>query len=151
PEIYAYHRPWITKTPQLYQDATRDLIQRANDGKSAEYAQARRQVDIVRRDIKNVFADVDLLVTPTHRGTAPLIAPPPQAGGSGANALAGIRGVLNTAAFNIYGLPTISIPCGFTTSGLPIGLQISGAHFAETTVIALAYAYEKVTEWHKRR
>ena len=46
---------------------------------------------------------------------------------------------------------TISIPCGFTTSGLPIGLQISGAHFAESTVIALAHAYEQATEWHKRR
>jgi aspartyl-tRNA(Asn)/glutamyl-tRNA(Gln) amidotransferase subunit A len=60
-------------------------------------------------------------------------------------------GLVNTAAFDIYGLPTLSVPCGFTQSGLPIGLQISGNHFAESTVLALANAYERATEWHKRR
>jgi len=48
-------------------------------------------------------------------------------------------------------LPAISVPCGFTASGLPIGLQIGGAPFAESTVLALAHAYEQATEWHKRR
>jgi aspartyl-tRNA(Asn)/glutamyl-tRNA(Gln) amidotransferase subunit A len=157
PEIYAYHTPWITKTPELYQAATRNLIQGAGKGTSAAYAQARHQVDIARRDIKKVFADVDLLITPTQRGTAPLIVPPGPAanaggGGGGAGAAAGGGGGLyNTAAFDIYGLPTISIPCGFSASGLPIGLQISGAHFAETTVIALAHAYEQATDWHTKR
>ena len=160
PEIYAYHAPWITKTPELYQQATRNLIQRGDDGNSAAYAQARHQVDVVRREIKNVFADVDLLVTPTQRGVAPLIVPqqpPPNAvaGGGAARGAApaggGGGGIVNTAAFDIYGLPTISVPCGFSASGLPIGLQISGAHFAESTVIALAHTYEQATEWHKKR
>ena len=142
PEIYAYHTPWITKSPELYQDATRALIQRAADTRSVVYAQARHHVDIVRRDIKKVFADVDLLITPTQRTPASRI---------GAAAAGGAGGLNNTAAFNIYGLPTISVPCGFTTDGLPIGLQISGAPFAESTVIALAHAYEQATEWHKRR
>jgi Asp-tRNA(Asn)/Glu-tRNA(Gln) amidotransferase A subunit family amidase len=52
---------------------------------------------------------------------------------------------------SFYGLPAISLPCGFTSSGLPIGLQISGAPFAESTVLALAHAYEQATEWHKKR
>jgi aspartyl-tRNA(Asn)/glutamyl-tRNA(Gln) amidotransferase subunit A len=56
----------------------------------------------------------------------------------------------NTSPFNVLGLPAISVPCGFTTSGLPIGLQIVGAPFAETTVLALAHAYERETEWHQR-
>jgi len=51
----------------------------------------------------------------------------------------------------MYGVPSLSVPCGFTASGLPIGLQISGAHFAETSVLALAHAYEQATEWHKRK
>jgi aspartyl-tRNA(Asn)/glutamyl-tRNA(Gln) amidotransferase subunit A len=143
PEIYAYHQPWITKTPELYQDATRNLIQAAGKANSATYAQARRQLDVVRRDIKKVFATVDLLITPTQRNVAQMIAGPPAPGGAG--------GLVNTAAFDVYGLPTISIPCGFTTSGLPIGLQISGNHFAESTVLTLAHAYEQATEWHKRR
>jgi aspartyl-tRNA(Asn)/glutamyl-tRNA(Gln) amidotransferase subunit A len=143
PEIYAYHQPWITKTPELYQDATRTLIQAAGKANSATYAQARRQLDVVRRNIKKVFATVDLLITPTQRNVAQMIAGPPAPGGAG--------GLVNTAAFDVYGLPTISIPCGFTTSGLPIGLQISGNHFAESTVLTLAHAYEQATEWHKRR
>jgi aspartyl-tRNA(Asn)/glutamyl-tRNA(Gln) amidotransferase subunit A len=155
PEIYAYHTPWITKTPELYQEATRNLIQRAGEGRAAAYAQARHQVDIARRDIKRAFVDVDLLITPTRQGTAPLIVPRPTAanagGGAGPAAGGGGGGIYNTGAFDIFGLPTISIPCGFSASGLPIGLQISGAHFAESTVIALAHAYEQATEWHRKR
>jgi aspartyl-tRNA(Asn)/glutamyl-tRNA(Gln) amidotransferase subunit A len=59
--------------------------------------------------------------------------------------------IRNTAPFNVYGLPTISIPCGFTRSGLPIGLQISGPRFGEAKVPALANAYEQATDWHSRR
>src|SRR6185436_584307 len=99
-----------------------------------------------------VFANVDVLVTPTQRGLAPLIAPQqPATNAARGGAPGGAGGIVNTGAFDIYGLPTISIPCGFSASGLPIGLQISGAHFAEPTVIALAYAYEQATEWHKKR
>jgi aspartyl-tRNA(Asn)/glutamyl-tRNA(Gln) amidotransferase subunit A len=144
PEIYAYHQPWITKTPELYQEATRNLIQGAAKTSSVTYAQARHQVDVVRREIRRVFTTVDVLVTPTQRGVAQPIAGPPAGGG-------GPGGLINTAAFDIYGLPTISVPCGFSSAGLPIGLQISGDHFAETTVLALAHAYEQSTDWHKRR
>jgi len=151
-EIYAYHQPWITKTPELYQDATRNLILGAGKTSSVTYANARHQVDVVRREIKKVFATVDLLITPTQRGVAQPIAGPPAAGGRGGTPPAGgAGGLVNTAAFDVYGLPTMSVPCGFTASGLPIGLQISGNHFAETTVLALAHAYEQATEWHKKR
>ena len=62
------------------------------------------------------------------------------------------RGMLrNTRPFSVFGLPTISIPCGFSRSGLPIGLQISGAPGAEAVVLAMAKAYEAQTEWHTRR
>lgn len=153
PEIYAYHLPWITKTPELYQAATRNLIQGAGKASAATYAQARRHVDLVRRDIKKVFATVDVLITPTQRGVAQPITPgaPAPGAGRGGGPAAGGGGIVNTAAFDIYGLPTISVPCGFSAAGLPIGLQISANHFAETTVIAVAHAYERATEWHKRR
>jgi len=155
PEIYAYHLPWITKTPELYQTATRNLIQGAGKATAASYAQAHRRLEVVRREIRNVFTTVDVLVTPTQRGVAQPIAPaqPAPGGGRGAGPApgGGGGGIVNTAAFDIYGLPTISVPCGFSSAGLPIGLQISGNHFAETTVLALAHAYEQATEWHSRR
>ena len=57
----------------------------------------------------------------------------------------------NTPPFNLLGLPTISIPCGFTSKGLPIGMQITGPPWSEATVLRLAYAYEQATDWHNRR
>jgi aspartyl-tRNA(Asn)/glutamyl-tRNA(Gln) amidotransferase subunit A len=80
----------------------------------------------------------------------------PAATGAGAEAAAGARRAQgdpedNTRPFNGYGLPTITLPCGFTKDGMPIGLQIAGPHFGEINVLALAYAYQEATEWHKRR
>src|SRR5262249_8902313 len=77
PEIYAYHAPWFTKTPELYQEATRALIRGAANTSPIVYAQARHHVDMVRREIKNVFTNVDLLITPTQRAPAGLIVPAP--------------------------------------------------------------------------
>ena len=149
-EIYAYHEQWITTSPELYQDATRALIQRAGNANAAVYAQARRHVDTVRREIQNVFQDVDVLITPTQRAPAGPIAPTQPAADANPAGAGGGGALNNTAAFNIYGLPAISVPCGFTASGLPIGLQLSAAPFAESTIIALAHAYEQATEWHRR-
>jgi aspartyl-tRNA(Asn)/glutamyl-tRNA(Gln) amidotransferase subunit A len=155
-EIYAYHAPWITKTPELYQEATRRIVMGAADSKSETYIQGVRQVELARRDIAKVFASIDVLVMPTTTGVTSLIpgqaAPAP--GGAappGASPGGGPAGFRNTSYSSYYGLPAISVPCGFTASGLPIGLQISGAPFAEATVFALAHAYEQATEWHKRR
>jgi aspartyl-tRNA(Asn)/glutamyl-tRNA(Gln) amidotransferase subunit A len=57
----------------------------------------------------------------------------------------------NCAAFNTFGIPAVSIPCGFSASGLPIGLMIAGPRFSEGRVLALAQAYEKATQWHEMR
>ena len=84
---------------------------------------------------------MDVLITPTMKMPAPLLNAPGAAGGGGNN----------NAAFDIFGLPTISVPCGFSSAGLPIGLQMSAAPFAESTVLALAHAYEQATEWHTRK
>jgi aspartyl-tRNA(Asn)/glutamyl-tRNA(Gln) amidotransferase subunit A len=52
--------------------------------------------------------------------------------------------------FNVLGIPAISVPCGFSRAGLPIGLQISGPRLGEGRVLALAHAYERATAWHRR-
>jgi aspartyl-tRNA(Asn)/glutamyl-tRNA(Gln) amidotransferase subunit A len=140
PEAYAYHLRWITQSPEKYQPGTRAQLQRSADAKAWEYAQARRQVDLVRRQIKKTFLKVDVLIAPTMKTPAPLLSAPQNA--IGAN---------NNEVFDVLGLPSISLPCGFTSSGLPIGLQITGGHFAESNVLALAHAYEQATEWHKRK
>jgi aspartyl-tRNA(Asn)/glutamyl-tRNA(Gln) amidotransferase subunit A len=57
----------------------------------------------------------------------------------------------NTAPFNIFGIPTISVPCGYSRLGLPIGLQISGPRLGEPAVFALGHAFEVATRWHLER
>jgi aspartyl-tRNA(Asn)/glutamyl-tRNA(Gln) amidotransferase subunit A len=93
----------------------------------------------------NVFATVDLLVTPSVAGPPSTIEPLTQ------HADLDPGRTRNLWPFAVYGLPAMSVPCGFTAAGLPVGLQIVGAPFAEGTVLALAHAYEQATEWHKRR
>jgi len=140
-EAYAYHSKWIVESPERYQAATRERLIRTADGKAAAYANALRQTSLLRREISTAFSQVDVLITPT-------MARPPEVLGPGTSTPP--IGVRNTQPFNVLGLPTISIPCGFTSSGLPIGLQLSGAPFAESTVLALAHAYERETDWHTR-
>jgi aspartyl-tRNA(Asn)/glutamyl-tRNA(Gln) amidotransferase subunit A len=140
-EAYTYHSHWIAESPEKYQATTRQRIQNSADVKSETYVQARRQLDLLRREIKKVFGEVDLLITPT-------LPAPPVTIAQGADPTA--VSIRNTLPFDVLGLPTISVPCGFTSSGLPIGLQISGAPFAESTVLTLAHAYEQATEWHTR-
>jgi aspartyl-tRNA(Asn)/glutamyl-tRNA(Gln) amidotransferase subunit A len=101
-----------------------------------------------RRTIRRVFADVDVVVTPTTPMPAPAIAELRAA--PDALRPAELRLLRNTRPFNVWGLPAISVPCGFTQSGLPIGLQIAGPHWREDLVLQLAYAYEQATAWHKR-
>lgn len=148
PEAYAYHAQWITKTPEKYQPATRRVILAAAENKADAYAASLRQLNLVRREIRKTFDDVDVLVTPTMTAPPGLIQDPnvPPAPPTSAP-----RGGNNAQAFDAYGLPAISLPSGFTQSGLPIGLQIVGAPFAESTVFALAHAYEQATDWHTRR
>jgi len=67
----------------------------------------------------------------------------------GADALTPI--IANTQPFNVYGIPAVTVPCGYSKSGLPIGLTFAGPHFAEGKILALARTFERATEWHKRR
>jgi aspartyl-tRNA(Asn)/glutamyl-tRNA(Gln) amidotransferase subunit A len=151
-EIYAYHAPWITASPELYQAPTRRIVQGGANAAADAYIEDRRTVTLARREIVSVFDAIDLIVMPTTGGLAGLV-PPPAGVPAGGNAPGGggPSGFRNTSYFSYYGLPAISIPCGFTADGLPIGLEIAGAPFAEATVFALAHAYEQATQWHERR
>src|SRR5687767_9200394 len=154
-EIYAYHAPFVTKTPELYQEATRRIVLGGAKASAESYIEGLRLVARARREIAKVFATVDVLVMPTTTGVTSLIpgqGPAPAPALPGATPVGGgPAGFRNTSYFSYFGLPAISVPCGFSAAGLPIGLQIGGAPFAESTVLALAHAYEQATAWHKRR
>jgi len=148
-EAYAFHAPYFTKTPELYQSATRGRIEGGARISATAYIEGKRELDRLRRAVGDVFSTVDLLVTPTtpilpqtveEAVNSPTVPPP---GGVAPS-------LRNTQPFDIFGLPTISIPCGFSRAGLPIGLQISGPRLGELRVLALAHAFEQATEWHRR-
>ena len=148
-ESYAYHAENAATHAEMYQPETLRRIRTGEKITAAEYVQRKRELEVERRRIREVFADVDLLVMPTTPMPAPTIAE------LRANAEAlrpvELRLLRNTRPLNVWGLPAISVPCGFTQSGLPIGLQIAGPHWREDLVLRLAYAYEQATAWHKRR
>lgn len=148
-ESYAYHVENVSKSPELYQAETVRRIRSGEEVTAAEYIVRRRELDEARRNIGRVFADVDLLVTTTMPMPAPAIAE--LKANPEALRPAELRLLRNTRPFNVWGLPAISVPCGFTEGGLPIGLQIAGAHWREDLVLKLAHAYEQATAWHKRR
>ena len=147
-EAYTYHAKFVAKSPELYQPETLARLRTDANITTTAYIQARRQLDSTRRSIGEVFQTADAIVTPT----SPIFPPPitdfsHERGGS-ADFL--VRNIRNTSPFNVYGLPTISITCGFSAAGLPIGLQISAPPGRDAVVLQVANAYEQATQWHKQ-
>jgi aspartyl-tRNA(Asn)/glutamyl-tRNA(Gln) amidotransferase subunit A len=148
-EAYAYHKQFMEKTPELYQPETLARLRLSAKVGVVEYIRARRQLDITRRHSGEVFQKIDVIVTPT----SPIVPPPISDFSGDRNGSADFlnRNIQNTSPFNIFGWPTISVPCGFTASGLPIGLQISGPPEGDAMVLQVAHAYERATDWHNRK
>jgi aspartyl-tRNA(Asn)/glutamyl-tRNA(Gln) amidotransferase subunit A len=111
----------------------------------AYYRKAQCVRTLIKADFDEAFKQVDLIVTPTAPTAAFKIGEKTQ------DPLQMYLSDIFTISVNIAGIPALSMPCGFTKTGLPIGLQIMGRPFAEETVLHAAYAYEQATEWHKRK
>jgi aspartyl-tRNA(Asn)/glutamyl-tRNA(Gln) amidotransferase subunit A len=145
-ETYAYHKDLLADAERrkLYVPITLERILGGENVPAVDYIAARNRMIVARNTVAQHFADVDVLVTPTMMALPPEIAP----------ALANAPGepgmIRNTLPFDVYGIPAISVPCGFSRSGLPIGLQIGGPRLGEARVLALAHAYEQATDWHTR-
>ena len=111
----------------------------------AYYKKAQQVRTLIKQDFEKAFEKVDVIVTPTTPTTAF------KAGEKTADPLQMYLSDIFTISVNLAGVPGISVPCGFTSENLPVGLQIIGKHFDEESVLKIAYAYEQDTEWHKRR
>ena len=148
-EAYAYHRQNATEAPELYLPETLRRILAGAEISASDYIARRRELEQARRNIGDAFTNVDLLITPTTPMTAPSIADL-RANPDNLRP-AELKLLRNTRPFNVWGLPAISVPCGFTKAGSPIGLQIAGPHWREDLVLRLAHAYEQATTWHEAR
>lgn len=139
-----FHAERIKEHPEGF---GKDVLRRLRSGaaySSTEYIMARRTQTLARHQFERFFENYDLLLTPA----TPITAPPlhgPDAVGQAA--------ILTrfTAPFNLTGLPALSLPCGLTATGLPIGLQIISRPWAEVQILQAAYAFEQATSWHLQK
>jgi aspartyl-tRNA(Asn)/glutamyl-tRNA(Gln) amidotransferase subunit A len=111
----------------------------------AYYKKGQQVRTLIKRDFDEAFKTVDVIATPTAPTAAFKI------GEKSADPLQMYLSDIFTISVNLAGIPGISIPCGFTSGNLPVGLQLLGRHFDEESIIRAAYAYEQATEWHRRR
>ncbi|MGY6501540.1 MAG: amidase, partial [Acidimicrobiales bacterium] len=139
-EATAYHRIDLSSRWDDYGRHTRTIISRGVLYTSADYVQAQRVRRWFRRQVASVMSTVDVLVTPTM--------PKP----AGRIDEMSIEKMLASPSFmghwNLTGVPAVAMPCGFSSSGLPISAQVIGRPFAEGTVLGVADAYQRLTDWH---
>jgi aspartyl-tRNA(Asn)/glutamyl-tRNA(Gln) amidotransferase subunit A len=147
-EAYAYHESFVARSPELYQPATLARIQSGANISASDALRASRDLQASRHAIRKIFNEVDVLLTPTVPIPPPVIADLREHPDNlRPHELIMLR---NTRPFNVWGIPTISVPCGFTKDGLPIGLQLAAAPWREDVVLQAAHAYEQSTDWHKK-
>jgi len=150
PEAYSYHEHLLRKHADSYGSHVRARIEAGQFLLSIDYVRAQRARALMKQQCKAAFEHVDVIVTPTVPIQAPRIDQIQDPWGGGPEpAVTSLPRF--TRFFNIVGLPTISIPCGFTSEGLPIGVQIAGKAFDESTVLRVAHAYEQDARWFERR
>jgi aspartyl-tRNA(Asn)/glutamyl-tRNA(Gln) amidotransferase subunit A len=142
-EAFAYHERDLRERPGLYGELLRDRLLHGGLYTGAEYVQAMRLRERLRREMLEALGTVDLLATPTAPTPAPTFA-------AAYDTSVGFPRT-NMPPFNLSGLPALALPCGFTRAGLPVSLQLAGRPFDEATVLRAGHAYEQATEWHTRR
>jgi aspartyl-tRNA(Asn)/glutamyl-tRNA(Gln) amidotransferase subunit A len=147
-EIYEFHEPMFTNHPGLYDPRTLSRIRNCQGISASQYIRGLREVEEQRYMAKKAVEGIDAIITPTVLIGAPLVSDL-EALGTELRTFETKYILRNTAPFSKLYWPSISVPCGFTPIGLPVGLQISARPGADLTVLSLAHAFEQATEWHK--
>jgi aspartyl-tRNA(Asn)/glutamyl-tRNA(Gln) amidotransferase subunit A len=142
-EAFAYHEKDLRERPEMYGEVVRERLMSGGLYTGAEYVQAMRLRERLRRAQLDVLGSVDVLATP---GATTVASTFTQAWDAAAG-----PSRTNTSPFNVSGLPALALPCGFSSDGLPLSLQLAGRPFDEATIFRVAHAYERATEWHQRR
>jgi aspartyl-tRNA(Asn)/glutamyl-tRNA(Gln) amidotransferase subunit A len=152
PEAYTWHSDmgWLTTRADRYAPTVKANIEAGAEISAKDYIHAQQARRAFTTEMLALMEQVDVLLTPTMALPAPLADEsdtPLRAGGE----IVPEGNLRCTFPFNMTGQPALSLPCGFTSVGLPIGLQIVGARFGEASVLRLGHAYQRVTDWHTRR
>lgn len=130
-----------------YGEDVRGRLQMGSAIRAVDYLKAQEVREQVREDFRKAFMRVDAIIAPTTPVAAPRIGTNTVTIGRESQAVRGALVRLNRPG-NFTGFPVISIPCGFTRSGLPIGMSLHGSEWGEAKLFGIAFAYEQATEWH---
>jgi aspartyl-tRNA(Asn)/glutamyl-tRNA(Gln) amidotransferase subunit A len=141
-EGFAYHHDDLRDRWRLYGKYTRTVIARGALFNGPDYIQAQRVRMYFRKAVAEVMSRVDVLITPTSTMPAEKIADMDMA--------KRMLGVSYTGMWNLIGLPALAVPCGFSSSGLPLSMQIVGKPFDEATVLRVGDAYQRAVDWQLR-
>jgi aspartyl-tRNA(Asn)/glutamyl-tRNA(Gln) amidotransferase subunit A len=141
-EAFAYHHDDMRDRWRLYGCYTRSGIARGALFSGPDYIQAQRFRFYFKRAVARVMADLDVLITPTS--------PAPAERRDQVDMTRRLLGVSFTGMWNLIGLPALALPCGFSSSGLPLSMQIVGKPFDEATVLRVGDAYQRAVDWHLR-
>ena len=147
----AFHMPWLKTRAHLYDWNTRTRLESAAITPAATYLRGQRARTLVRNEMLNALEEHDFIVMPASPTPAPPIARSTGSPGGYYQGKLDLARRRYTSPAALAGLPAISVPCGFTESGLPIGLQIIGRPFAEKDLFRIARAYEQAAGWRGRR
>ena len=142
-EAAAYHADHLKEHPSGFGSDVLERLRRGQATSGIEYAEARHLGAKWRRRFENLLREYTVLATPTTPIPAPFI--------EGTEAVLAARTLTQfTSLFNLIGLPAISVPCGFTRTGLPVGLQLVAHPWSEAILLQVAHAYEQATPWHRQ-
>lgn len=149
-EAASVHAHNLRSRPNEFSAEVRDLLYMGLLIPARRYVQAQRVRTLIAKDLAAALQRVDVIALPTVTIPAPRIGErTAKLDGKTVNLTAALARL--TLPFNLAGLPALSVPCGFTSEGLPIGLQIAGKPFAESTVLRVGHAYETHSPWRERR
>jgi len=148
-EGQVHHKPYFAAHPEMYSAELRAVLTQPLPDALGLTEAYRASYDVKER-ARQAFETVDLMLAPTTMRPAAKIGEE-QVAVEGVTLSPGAAFASLTMPWNIAGLPAISIPCGFSSEGLPIGVQLVGGPFQEATVLRAARAYEAATDWHTRR
>jgi aspartyl-tRNA(Asn)/glutamyl-tRNA(Gln) amidotransferase subunit A len=145
-EFWAAHKPDAATVLKTGAPQRRARIYLGLLTGSADYIQAQRIRSRCRAELTEVFQNVDCLALPNQAGPAPLVKDVGPIDTLFKHVVPEYHG-----PFNLTGLPTLSVPCGFSQSNLPIALQLVGKPFDEATVLRAGYTYQQQMKWYERR
>ena len=143
-EAYEYHAETIRKTPEKFREGLRTRIYLSALFTAQDVQRAQRLRARIGREVDALLSRVDALIFPGQAAPALKFEDFPTTGFAPAS-------IRYTAPWNLLGLPAAVVPCGFSREGLPVSIQIVGRRFDDATVLRIARAYERVTDWHRRR